>query len=589
MLEPTADVAHPDGYIRYSRTVALTRLALVAAFTGLLATFTPGPLAVLGLLEFGLYLTLLIATEVAVRRTDRLAASRRLRWQSDGLMLLLVANACWMAVQVRLYGEPIMQVEAALLAICVLLFVALRVHMTRLSYVIGIAPPAVTLLWIATDTGQPLAGNHYALAMLLFVAAVLTVTWRQQATDRALTRAMQALIRKNLALGQAIEEAKSASRAKTRLLAVASHEIRTPLNAVLGFGQALRRHPLTPAQADLARGVVEGGQQLTRLLDGVLELADADAGAAQLRPTPLDLRRLAEGVIGLWRGHAQAMGVELAFDDADPSLEFGIVADASRLEQTLVSLVSNALKATAAGGRVGVRLAGVARGDDLGVVVEVFDTGPRIPPEDRPWTFEAFDQTARGRLVGDSGLGLAACAASLALMGGEMGVDDPPGAAEGEAGAVFWFAFSAPRREPAADPPGGKASASAPLRVLAAEDNPANRRVLAALLEGAGVALTFAEDGAQALAAWRAQAFDLVLMDANMPVMDGAEAVRRIRGAEAGGPRLPIWMLTANVSAEDIDRYLDAGADGVLRKPVDAAALFGLVAEVGGVLGVRAS
>jgi CheY-like chemotaxis protein len=183
--------------------------------------------------------------------------------------------------------------------------------------------------------------------------------------------------------------------------------------------------------------------------------------------------------------------------------------------------------------------------------------------------------------VGDSGLGLAAAAASLALMGGEVGVDDPPGAGEGATGAVFWFAFNAPRRQIPAERPSAGTPSRAPLRVLAAEDNSANRRVLAALLEGAGIELVFAEDGAQALTAWQGQAFDLVLMDANMPVMDGAEAVRRIRAAAGGRPATPIWMLTANVSAEDIDRYLEAGADGVLRKPLDAAALFGLIAEVG--------
>lgn len=575
MLESTADIADPDGFIRYSRTVALTRLGLVAAFVALLAAFTPWRIALLGVLEFGLYLTMLVATEVAVRRSDRLAASRRLRWQTDVLMLLLVANACWLAVQIRLYGEPIMQVEAALLAICVLLFAALRVHIGRLSYVVGIVPPAVTLLWIAIDLDQPLLDDHYALAMLLFVAAVLLATSRQQATDRALTRAMQALVRKNLALGQAIEEAKTASRAKTRLLAVASHEIRTPLNAVLGFGQALRRQPLTPAQADLARGVVEGGEQLTRLLDGILDLADTEAGVAHLNPAPLDLRALVEAVIGVWRSHAATIGVNLNFEDADPSLEFGVVADAGRLEQTLVTLVANALKATSAGGQVTVRLAGVARDERLGVIVEVRDSGPRLSAEDRARSFEAFDQTARGRLVGDSGLGMAACAASLRLMGGEVGVED---LANGGDGAVFWLAFNAPRH---VFPEGAAIADSAPtrrLRVLAAEDNAANRRVLAALLDGAAVELSFAEDGAQAVAAWRAQAYDLVLMDANMPVMGGAEAVREIRGAEGVARRTPIWMLTANVAAEDLDSYLAAGADGVLRKPVDAAALFELIA-----------
>ncbi|WP_296597641.1 response regulator [Phenylobacterium sp.] len=577
MLEPTTDVAHPDGYIRYSRTVALTRLGLVGAFVMLLAAFTTWRMTALGVLEFGLYLALLVATEVTVRQRDRVGAARRLRRMSDVLMLALVVNACGLALQIRQYGQPRMEVEAALLTICVLLFAALRAHMSRLSYVAGVVPPALTLLWIVTDLRRPLAGNHYALAMLLFVVAVLLATSRQQETDRALTRAMQALMRKSLALGQAVEEAKAAGRARARLLAVASHEIRTPLNAVLGFGQALRRQPLTPEQATLARGVVEGGEQLDRLLDGILDLAGAGPDI-QLKPAPLDLRGLVEAVVGVWRPHAASIGVDLAFKDADPGLEFGVVADAARLEQTLVTLVSGALKATSAGGRVSVRLAGAPRGEDLGVLVEVRDTGPPVPAEDRRASFEAFDQTARGRLVGDSGLGLSACAASLALMGGEVGVDDAPGGA----GAVFWFAFNAPRHAFPAE--GGETAVvgERTLRVLAAEDNDANRRVLAALLGGQAVDLTFAEDGAQAVAAWRAGGFDLLLMDANMPVMDGGLAVRAIRAAEPAGVRVPIWMVTANVSAEDIDGYLAAGADGVLRKPLDAAALFALLAGVRG-------
>lgn len=581
MLESTTDVTHPDGYIRYSRSVALSRLALVACFVALLAAYTPWRMALLGVLEFGLYLALLIAAEVATRQPDRLAAFRRLRWQSDVLMVLLVANASWLAVQIKLYGDPVMQVEAALLAICVLLFAALRVHMSRISYVVGIVPPAATLIWIAVHPSQVPVGNHYTFAMLLFVAAVLMVTWRQQASDRALARAVQGLTRKNLALTQAIEDAKAGSRAKTRLLAVASHEIRTPLNAVMGFGQALRREPLTPAQADLARGVVEGGAQLTRLLDGILDVAQVDAGTAQLNPAPLDLRRMIGTTVDVWRAQAMALGVELAFDDADPDLAFGIVADGGKLEQTLVTLVSNALKATPANGQVRVRLAGAAKGDSLGVIVEVRDAGPPVPPEDRPLTFEAFDRTARGRLLGDSGLGLAACAANLALMGGEIGVADLPDGADG-AGAVFWFAFHAPIHAPPAAAADGAPYAGRRLRVLAAEDNAANRRVLAALLNDALVDLVFAEDGAQAVAAWRSGPFDLVLMDANMPVMSGVDALRDIRAAEPEGIRVPVWMLTANVSDDDLESYGEAGADGVLRKPLDAGALFALLADIDG-------
>mgnify|MGYP000209191530 CR=1 FL=1 len=572
-----ADVTQLEGYLLYSRGVALTRLVLVACFVVLLAIFTPWQIAMLGVLEFGLYLALFGATEIAARDADKDKAFKRLCWQSDLLMFLLVSNACWLAVQIRLYGGPIAQVEAGLLAICVLLFVALRVHITPVSYVIGVVPPAVTLIWIGVDWASPLALNHYALSMILFVAAVLLVTWRQQATDRTLTRTLRDLTRKNAALTQAIDEAKAASRAKTDLLAVASHEIRTPLNAVLGFAQILRDKNLTPEQADLCGGVLEGGEQLTRLLDGILDLAHVESGEARLNPVPVDIRRMIHSVMRVWRAHARGIGVDFTFEDADPTLSFHVRADEARVEQTLVNLIANAMGAAASGGRVTVRLAGTPKGESLSVLIEVADTGPAVSPEDRPRLFQAFEQTARGRQQGGSGLGLAICARNMTLMGGDIGIDDPAPTATG--GAVFWFAFDAPLHALPTTATGTPRDLSH-IRLLAAEDNPANRKVLALLLQETPVSLTFAEDGAQALDAWRAQPFDLILMDVNMPVLNGLEAVREIRGAEPFGTRTPIWMLTANVFDDNIARYLETGADGVLRKPIDVLALFTLLAQV---------
>lgn len=576
MLEQATDITQPEGFIRYSRGVALSRLTLIACFVLLLAAFTPWRMALLGGLEFLLYLALFVTTEVAARNADPVRAARRLRWQADALMFLLVANACWLAVLIRLYDDPLMQVEAALLAICVLLFAALRLHTNQVIYFVGVAPPVATLIWIAIDWSNPLAPNHYALAMLLFVAAVMVVTWRQQSTDRSLTQAMRDLTRKNAALAEATEEAKAASRAKTDLLAVASHEIRTPLNAVLGFAHALRSEALTPRQTQMARGVLEGGEQLTRLLDGILNLTRVEVGQDRLSPAPVDLRQLIQSVMRVWSDHARGIGVDFAFEDADPALPFFVEADAARVEQTLVVLVSNAMDAAPSHGRVTVRLAGVARSDRLSVLIEVADTGPTVPPEDRPRMFDAFDQTARGRLRGGNGMGLAICAQNLALMSGEIGVEDLGRAPEG---AVFWFAFDAPIHAPPTAPPADERRIAHEIRVLAAEDNPANRNVLAALLASAPVSLAFAEDGAQALEAWRSQAFDLILMDVNMPVLDGREAVREIRRAEPAGARTPIWMLTANVFDDDIANYLADGADGVLGKPIDVSALFGLLAK----------
>ncbi|WP_425995859.1 ATP-binding protein [Caulobacter sp. DWR1-3-2b1] len=493
-------------------------------------------------------------------------------------MFLLVSNACWQAVQIRLYEGPVAQVEAGLLAICVLLFVALRVHITPISYVIGAVPPALTLIWSAIDWGNPLALNHYALSMILFVAAGLLVTWRQQATDRTLTQALRDLTRKNVALTQAIDEAKAASRAKTDLLAVASHEIRTPLNAVLGFAQILREKDLTPEQADLCSGVLEGGEQLTRLLDGILDLANLEGRQARLNPVPVDLRRMIHAVMRVWSAHARDIGVDFRFEDADPTLSFHVRADEVRVEQTLVNLVSNAMGAAASGGRVAVRLAGTPKGEDLSVLIEVSDTGPAVPPEDRLRLFEAFHQTARGLQQGGSGLGLSICARNTALMGGEIGIADPASAATG--GAVFWFAFAAPVHIPPLAAPAGTARDLSQIRLLAAEDNPANRKVLAFLLKETPVSLTFAEDGAQALDAWRAQPFDLILIDVNMLVLSGLDAVREIRKADSPGTRTPIWMLTAKVFDDDIALYRETGADGVLRKPINLPALFTLLAQV---------
>ena len=584
MFDQMVDVTRLDGFVRYTRGIVRARLVLVAGLVAVLAVYSSLGMTLFALIEVIIYAALFLATEVALRHPDPLAALRRLRWQSIVLVFLLSTNACALAVKIRLFDEPILRVEAALLATCVLLFAALRVHTGKISYVTAIAPPVATLVWITLDRNTPLAANHYAMAMLLFVVAVLSATWRQQTTDRALAQVMRDLARKNADLTQAIAEAKAASRAKSDLLAVASHEIRTPLNAVLGFAHALRRDTfLTPTQAELSQGVLDGGAQLTRLLDTVLDLTKLEAGKAALTLAPVDLRRLTRGVVRVWSAHAQAVGVSLAFEDADPALAYGVLADEAKLEQTLANLVSNALKATPSGGMVTVRLAGVAKAPALAALVEVRDTGPSVPEEDRMRMFHAFDQTERGRALGGSGLGLSICAANLALMGGEIGVDDAPGLVPRRqgGGAVFWFAFEAPMAAPsvasAAEP-----HVAGPVRVLAAEDNPANRRVLAALLAASPVELVFAEDGAQALDAWRVEAFDLVLMDVNMPVLDGLGALAEIRRIEAASSRVrtPVWMLTANVFDDDVARYRADGADGVLRKPIDTVALFSLLAQV---------
>jgi CheY-like chemotaxis protein len=214
---------------------------------------------------------------------------------------------------------------------------------------------------------------------------------------------------------------------------------------------------------------------------------------------------------------------------------------------------------------------------DGGARLEVLDGGPGVPEADRERIFRPFEQTQEGRSAGGAGLGLSICTGNARVIGGEIGCDrDERGRSR------FWFTCalspgqgdadgSTETVEPAEVRPG--------LRILAAEDNLANRRVLQALLDPCEVDLTFAEDGAQAIEALRAGRFDCILMDANMPVMDGVEAVRQIRAEDlAGGAS--IHMLTANVFDEDVARYLSAGADGVLTKPIQLTELFRVLASV---------
>jgi CheY-like chemotaxis protein len=256
----------------------------------------------------------------------------------------------------------------------------------------------------------------------------------------------------------------------------------------------------------------------------------------------------------------------------------GLVADGGKVEQVLINLVSNALKFSPRGGQVVIRVSargGAVAGAGLAVKIEVIDQGPGVTVEDRERIFQVFEQTDAGRALGGAGLGLAICAGNLALMGGGIRVDDAP-----DGGAVFAASFEAPAcvlssvEAEAVEAQG--LDAERPLRVLAAEDNAGNRHVLRALLEPLAISLTLVEDGAQALEALAAGPFDMVLMDANMPVMDGLTALRAIR---ASGSTIPVWMLTANVYEEDVSRYRAAGADGVVRKPIALEELFAALSD----------
>jgi signal transduction histidine kinase/CheY-like chemotaxis protein len=370
--------------------------------------------------------------------------------------------------------------------------------------------------------------------------------------------------------------AEAANRAKSAFLAVTSHEVRTPLNAVLGLTEALARSPLTPHQQTLVDGVLESGGMLLRLLNAVLDLAQIEAGKMSAQVEAFDLRRTIDATVRVWGPRARELGVELVADlDTLPD-NCSIVSDKGKVEQTMINLLSNALKFSPPGSQVVLVVRAGGKAGGYLVRVEVIDQGPGVAATDRGRIFQAFEQTDAGRQAGGTGLGLAICAGNIASLGGTIGHDTAD-----DGGSRFWFEFPAEVCDQAPELVPTKAAAlqsDRPLRILAAEDNAANRHVLRVLLDPLDVELSLVEDGQEAVEAMQTGAFDLILMDANMPRMDGVAAVRAIRALGGQIGLMPIFMLTANVFEADVSRYYAAGADGVLKKPIDVSELFATLA-----------
>ena len=521
-----------------------------------------------------------LALRRARRDQDQPRAFQRFAWATGILVCALSILFCALALELFIHDGGAFRRQATLLLIGVMVLTALQAHMTTAAYLAAMAPPVATFLIVGTWVSNQARDKSLGFAVVLFTVMILITTWRQQATDRKLGEVRADLAERNDELARALEEtgaqreaAEGASRAKSRLLATASHEIRTPLNAILGLAEGLRRKVDDGEQRELAEGIVTSGEMLMRLLNAVLDLSRIDARRAQSQPQVFDLSRMLDDVVGIWRDSAKALGAELVVERSGFEGPCFIDADKGRLEQTLVNLISNALKFSGQG-RVTVRAA-MTQGEAATLRLEVADHGRGVDPEHRARIFEPFEQTDEGRKVGGAGLGLAICCGNVALLDGRIGLDETPGG-----GCTFWFEVPVtPTEAPIEAEVVAPIEGQRPLRVLAAEDNAANRRVIQVLLEPFGVDLTLVEDGVQAVEAYGVGRYDLVLMDAQMPELDGLGAVQKIRALEGDGPRTPIHMLTANVFEEDVAKYLDAGADGVVAKPISLAELGACLAK----------
>ena len=550
-----------DALAAASRPTVPVRVAMALAITVLnCLIFAPEAGLAWGA-AYGLVESWTLAAAAPAMRGATMSRRRRAVY----LSAIPVQSLVWSSLAVLYWsqgGEPYRLGAMAVLA-------GLLVHAQGLSFRAPVAliafglPPAVLWLLLPIGFGAYAGADLPALSVGLFLMLAYVVT------------SARANIRAANALAQAERTAVAANEAKSAFLAMMSHELRTPLNGVLGMARALERTPLDTRQTGYVSTILRSGDGLLAILNDVLDISKIEAGRMDLEVATFDLKDLGDQAVDLWSETATGKGLRLVCE-ADPDLPALVLGDENRVRQIVLNLISNALKFTERGEvRVDLRAAPGADGDG-GVEICVSDSGIGMTDDQVNALFRPFAQAdaSTARRYGGTGLGLAICRKLAGMMGGEISVTSEFG--RGSAFRV-WLPLPAETAGPVEhvapeDLP--------PLRILVADDNPINLAVARAVLEAAGATIETACDGSEALERLRIEAFDVVLMDVHMPVMDGIEAVGRIRDGQAGRSDVPIIALTADAMPGEATRLKALGFDALQHKPVQPGALIAAIAEV---------
>ncbi|MDB5453339.1 MAG: sensor histidine kinase/response regulator [Caulobacteraceae bacterium] len=505
-----------------------------------------------------------LASEAWMRIATRPHARGRPISRADRLSFMGSALACvfpWLSLSVMFWVSPERgsQFVALLIWACLLLNAISIAFRSTLALAIFGLP--VCLVMIVTPLALPVFSDARQLTVN---AGVLIFILYAGLSARRSVLASRTLAEASLELERQREAAEAANAAKSAFLATMSHEIRTPLNGVLGMAQAMAREDMPDVQRDRLSAIRSSGETLLVLLNDLLDLSRIESGRMELEDGIVDVDELVRTSQALFTDLASEKDIGLAAE-VRPEAQGLWRGDSTRVRQILHNLVSNAVKFTGAGS---VQI--VVSHDGRHLVIEVIDTGPGIAPQRLGALFEKFVQVdaSTTRRFGGSGLGLSICRDLATLMQGEIGVRSEPG--QGSTFTVKLPLVRAQAAPPLAAETGASAIEGRPLRILAVEDNVTNQLVLKTLLAQLGFEVAIAENGALAVEASASGAWDLILMDVQMPVMDGPTATRLIRAREAaeGARRTPILALTANAMAHQADEYVAAGMDGAVAKPI---------------------